>query len=961
MDRSERVPNSLSLAFLEDLYADWLRDPASVPGDWRQYFQSELNGGARSFQAGPSFRVPGVFEFGAAPARAPARDDGRAAPARAVAATPAQRAPLVAGVSDAAVRQDRVDQLIRAYRVRGHMVARIDPLGLPRPAQPELDPGFYELSPQDLDRYFSTRTIHGAEVLTLAQMLERLQNTYCRSIGVQFMHIDDLDVKSWLQDRMEGTENRIQLGRDEQLRILTKLTDAVMFEEFIQKKYLGAKSFSLEGSESLIPLLAFAIERASELGIDEVVLGMAHRGRLNVLSNIMGKSAAEIFREFEDKDPELYFGSGDVKYHLGYSSDYVTAAGKKMHMSLCFNPSHLEFVNTVVLGRTRAKQDRAGDHARRRKLALLIHGDAAFAGEGIVQETLNLSGLEGYAVGGTVHVITNNQIGFTTPPTQGRSSTYATDVAKMLQIPIFHVNGEDPEAVAQVVRLALDFRDRFCRDVVIDMYGYRRHGHNEGDEPSFTQPLMYEAVAARSSVRDGYLEHLSKLGEVTRDEADQIAIERREELERELGEARREDFVKRQDWLGGYWRGYEGGPEAQAKDVDTSHDRAGLARLLELQTKLPAGFHAHKKIARLLAQRAEMAAGERPLDWGTAELLALATLLEGGMRVRMTGQDCERGTFSQRHSVLHDVEDGHQYMPLAHLSPRQGPLEIHNSPLSEAGVLGFEYGYSLDWPDALVLWEAQFGDFANAAQVIIDQFLSSAEDKWKRLSGLVMLLPHGFEGMGPEHSSARLERFLMLSAEDNMQIAQPSTPAQHFHLLRRQALRPWRKPLIVFTPKSLLRHPHATSSLDDCAAGGFERILPDAHATTLEARGKIQQILLSSGKVYYDLDKHREDLGRKDVAILRLEQLYPLAEQHLARALEGYRDGTPVVWAQDEPENMGAWRYLRARFGDGLLGRFPFSGAYRPESASPATGSASSHKLEQQALLERAFERPAKG
>jgi 2-oxoglutarate dehydrogenase E1 component len=934
-------PAPESLAFVEELYARYLEDHASVPADWRRYFES-LGQRGEGWHPGPSFRPRSVFN--------PDGNGNGHARAGAMVSV-AWGAPAAPGVDDAAVRQDRVDQLIRAYRVRGHMIAEIDPLGLPRPQQPELEPEFYGLTGADLDRKFSSRTIYGAPTLSLREICGLLRNTYCRSIGVQFMHIDDLRVKNWLQERMESTQNRLQLGKQEQLRILTKLTDAVMFEEFVQRKYLGAKSFSLEGSESLIPLLVFAIERAADHGVDEIVLGMAHRGRLNVLANIMGKSPREIFREFEDRDPELYFGSGDVKYHLGYSSDYTTGSGSKLHLSLCFNPSHLEYVNPVALGRTRAKQDRFDDRARTRKLGLLIHGDAAFAGEGVVQETLNLSELAAYRTGGTLHVIVNNQIGFTTPPSETRSSVYATDVAKMLQIPIFHVNGEDPEAVAAVVRLAMDFRANFGRDVVIDMYGYRRHGHNEGDEPAFTQPLLYAAIAKRKGVRDGYLDHLLKLGGVTQQEADQIAVERREHLEQELAEARKQDYVRVTDWLRGHWQEYRGGPEAEIAEADTGFDRQRLAELLVAQTELPSDFHPHKKIERLLALRREMAHGKRPLDWGTAELCAFASLVTSGVRVRFTGQDTGRGTFSQRHAVLHDVVDGHPYLPLCRLSPDQAPIEIYNSPLSEAGVLGFEYGYSLDFPDALVLWEAQFGDFGNAAQVIIDQFLVSAEDKWKRLSGLVLLLPHGFEGQGPEHSSARLERFLVLAAEENIQIAQPSTPAQYFHLLRRQVLRPWRKPLVVLTPKSLLRHPRATSSLEDCASGRFRRVLGDDGVTAT----KVKRILLCSGKIYYDLLAHRADLGRDDVAILRIEQFYPLPDEHITSVLATHPEGAPVFWVQDEPENMGAWRHLRARFGAHLFERHAFSGICRAESASPATGSQSSHRLEQQELMERAF------
>jgi 2-oxoglutarate dehydrogenase E1 component len=931
MEYGVRSPNALSLGFVEELYAAYAADPSSVSEDWRAYFAS-LPSDATRPRLGPSFSPPGVFSGGNGARRANGAEHG-------------------AAVTDAVVRQDRVDQLIRAYRVRGHMIAKIDPLDLPRPHQAELDPEFYGLSSADLDRTFSARTISSTPVATLRELLELLRNTYCRSIGVQFMHIDDLGVKHWLQDRMEGTQNRIGLGRDEQLRILTKLTDAVIFEEFIQKKYLGAKSFSLEGSESLVPLLMFAIERASEHDVDEVVLGMAHRGRLNVLANIMGKSARAIFREFDDRDPQLFLGRGDVKYHMGYSSDWQSAQGRQVHLSLCFNPSHLEYVNPVALGRVRAKQDRKGDRARERKLGILVHGDAAFAGEGVVQETLNLSQLDAYRTGGTLHVIVNNQIGFTTPPTQSRSTTYATDVAKMLQSPIFHVNGEDPEAVAQVVHLAMDFRREFQRDVVIDMYGYRRLGHNEGDEPAFTQPLLYAAIAQRKSVRDGYLEHLLTLGGVTLEEADRIAVERREHLERELSQARKSDFMRREDWLGGYWQGFCGGAEEDVREVGTGYDRDRLGELLVAQTRTPEDFHAHKKIERLLEQRREMGEGKRPLDWGSAEQLAFATLVTSGLRLRMTGQDAERGTFSHRHSVLHDVEDGHTFMPLAHLAPDQAPVEIVNSALSEAAVLGFEYGYSLDWPDGLTVWEAQFGDFANAAQVIIDQFLVSAEDKWKRLSGLVLLLPHGYEGQGPEHSSARLERFLVLGAEDNIQVVQPSTPAQYFHLLRRQVLRPWRKPLIVFAPKSLLRHPRCVSTLDECASGGFSRVLGDGSVEP----GSVRRVLLTSGRVYYDLVQRREELGAKDVAIVRIEQFYPLPKEVVRDALEDFAQGTPVVWVQDEPENMGAWRHLRARFGAKMLARHPFSVICRAESASPATGSPSAHKLEQAEILEKAF------
>jgi 2-oxoglutarate dehydrogenase E1 component len=942
------LPDSQSLSFVEQLYADFLRDPASVELDWRSYFESLASEGngrlAPSWRPEPSFRPAGLFN-----PRPRAMVNGRGGSA----------------VAQAASLQDRVDQLIREYRVRGHIVARNDPLAMPRsPEPPELDASFYRLTEADMDRPFSSATIPGVERLVLRGIIEHLRNTYCRSIGVQFMHIDNPSVRHWLQDRMEATQNRLELSRRDQLRILTRLTNAFVFEEFIQKKFTGAKTFSLEGAESLVPLVDLAIEKAGEQGIDEIVLGMAHRGRLNVLANVMGKSAQAIFREFEDLDPELHLGRGDVKYHLGYTTDWTTDDGRRIGLSLCFNPSHLEFVDPVVLGRVRAKQDRAGDTHHGRSMALLIHGDAAFAGEGVVQETLLLSQLPGYAVGGTIHVVVNNQIGFTATPAETTSSVYSTDVAKMLQIPIFHVNGEDPEAVAQVVRLAMDFRRAFQRDVVIDMLCYRRRGHNESDEPSFTQPLMYRAIDEHKSVHESYLEHLLKMGGVTREEADAIIATRRSQLEAELDAARSPKYVAKPETLDGVWSGFYGGPSAEAFQTEsdaqalpallefrTGADARQLRALLEAQTRLPDDFHPHPKIHRFLDARREMARGEKPLDWSAAEALAFATLATEGIRVRLSGQDSQRGTFSQRHAVLHDYENGHQHLPLAHLDADQAPVEIFNSPLSEAGVLGFEYGYSLECPDGLVLWEAQFGDFINAAQVIVDQFIAAAEDKWQRLSGIVLLLPHGFEGMGPEHSHARLERFLALAADDNIQVVQPSTPAQYFHVLRRQVKRCWRKPLVVMTPKSLLRNPHAVSSLEECADGYFHTVIPE-----MQPNGRSdERVLLASGKIYYELRQERARLGRENVAIVRIEQLYPFPLEALAAAMAQYPDETPAHWVQEEPENMGAWRTLRAQFGDRLMAKFPFSGVYRPASASPATGSASSHRMEQQTLLAQAF------
>jgi 2-oxoglutarate dehydrogenase E1 component len=936
MSQADVRINSSSLAFVEELYAAYLDDPASVPEAWRAYFagdgsalgngeatgKRETNGKA-AYRAGPSFRATSLFN------------------------PPIPRSTIVEG--DEAALQHRVDKLVRNYRVRGHRLAKVNPLGRDHTHLPELDPEYYGFTEVDMRRPVLADNMPG--VSTLGELIDALKSTYTRSIGAQFMHIDNLEVRTWLQKRMERSRNRLDLSRDTQVRILTKLTDAEIFEEFIQKKFVGAKRFSLEGSESLIPLLDMAIEKAGAQGSCEVVLAMAHRGRLNVLANVMGKNPREIFREFEDIDPEMHRGRGDVKYHLGYSGDWVTSTGANVHLSLCFNPSHLEFVNPVALGRTRAKQDRIGDEERSRALSILIHGDASFIGEGVVQESLNLSELPGYRVGGALHVIVNNQVGFTTGPEQGRSTTYASDIAKMLQSPIFHVNGEDPEAVAQVIELAMDFRRQFRRDVVIDMYAYRRHGHNEGDEPAFTQPEMYRKIRERPTVREGYLKRLLAIGEIDREEADRIAEQRRENLEQELSVARSGDFKPHYSAGEGVWRPYRGGKDLEAPDSDTGLPHEEAVALLERLAAVPTEIEVNPKIVRLLGQRQEMARGERPLDWAAAEALALGSLATAGYRIRLTGQDSERGTFSHRHAVLHDMKGGHNYVPLQHLSENQAPVKIYNSPLSETGVLGYEYGYSLDWPDALIVWEAQYGDFNNAAQVIIDQFIASAEDKWRRLSGLVMLLPHGFEGSGPEHSSARLERFLQLCAEDNLQVVNPTTPAQYFHLLRRQTLRPYRKPLVVMSPKSLLRHAASVSGLDEVTSGRFQRVIDDPDVEPKAAR----RVLLCSGKLYFELAAERVERGLDDAALIRLEQIYPTPDARLEALLSRYDESVPVVWVQEEPENMGAWRFLRVKWGERLYGH-PFLGVSRPASASPATGSTSSHRIEQAEVIREAFE-----
>jgi 2-oxoglutarate dehydrogenase E1 component len=933
----QRRPPTLdtqNLIFAESQYDLYLRDRNSVSPDWRHYFD-ELHalGDASSSPrpAGP-FQPQSLFHKPMVPTasgEAPSTDN------------------------QIAVFQERIDQLIRNYRVRGHHAASIDPLQHQRPIPAELDPAFYGFSDDHMQMEFSTQWFGGPEYRSLRDILDWLQRTYCQSIGVQFMHIDSLQVRSWLQDRMERRGNSIRLSRDEQIRILTRLSDAVMFEEFVQKKYVGAKSFSLEGAESLIPLLDLAIEQAGQQGVELIVLGMAHRGRLNVLANIMGKKPSRIFREFEDCDPQEQMGRGDVKYHLGYSSNWQTSAGRDIHLTLCFNPSHLEFVNPVALGRLRAKQDLAGDLERRRSCTFLIHGDAAFAGEGIVQETLNMSELPGYQTGGTIHIIVNNQIGFTTSPSEGRSCTYATDVARMLQIPIFHVNGEDPEAVAQVVRLAMDFRARFQRDVIIDMYCFRRRGHNEGDEPAFTQPVMYRSIRSRDTVYERYRDSLLTMGGVTREEADEIAERRSQVLENELAAARASGFKFLQDTGGGRWKNFFGGPYEDADVVTTTIDPDELQGIVTALNTPPADFKPHPRVQRIIDQRLEMGRGERPYDWGAAEMAAFGTLVSSGVRLRFSGQDVRRGTFSHRHATLFDSSNGLAWTGLQSLAAAPEMVEIYNSPLSEAGVLGFEYGYSLDFPDGLVIWEAQFGDFVNAAQVIIDQFICSAEDKWRRLSGLVMLLPHGFEGQGPEHSSARLERFLMLAAEDNIQITNPTTPAQYFHMLRRHTLRRWKKPLVVMTPKSLLRHKDAVSTQHQLCDGQFHEVLEDP---AQPPASEVRRVLICSGKIFYDLNAYRREHDRQDVAIVRLEQLYPFPGKYLAEVLNGYKPDTEVVWVQEEPRNMGAWPFLRTHYGETLPGGFRFRGITRAESASPATGSGTSHKIEQQIIIDHAFE-----
>ncbi|MBI3725551.1 2-oxoglutarate dehydrogenase E1 component [bacterium] len=917
---------SENLGFVEELYDRFLEDPKSVEPDWREVFTA----------IGPPARVARA-PFVPRSIFSPAGADGRAG----------------AAVDDV-LRQARVVRLVEAYRVHGHLAAKLDPLGTPHDPRPhpELEPASYGLTERDLDLPLVTDAeLRMLSARTLRELLASLQEIYTSHVGIELAALDEPVERDWLEDRMESTGNKLPLSREQKQRILERLTASQGLEQFLHTRYVGTKRFSLEGAEGLIPLLDLLIEGAGEHGAREIVFGMPHRGRLNVLVNVLGKDPSELLSEFEDLDPKSTLGSGDVKYHLGFSHDYETARGKKLHLSLTFNPSHLEAVDPVALGRARAKQDRARDNERTSVLPVLLHGDAAFAGQGLVPETLNLAALQGYRTGGTIHVVVNNQIGFTTSPRDSRSTIYATDVALASHCPIFHVNGEDPEAIAQVVSLAVDYRHVFKKDVVIDMYCYRKYGHNEADEPSFTQPLLYKKIEAHPGPLAVYVEKLLGSGEVTKAEVEKISEERVALLEAAFEKAHASKARPQIPTLGGIWQGYKGGADADVPEVATAVARDVLEELLERLAHVPESFHPHPKIAKFLEARAQMRRGERPLDWGAGEALAFATLLVQKARVRLSGQDSRRGTFSHRHSVLTDIENGSEYAPLSNLRAGQAEFNVYDSALSEAGVFGFDYGYASELPDGLVIWEAQFGDFVNGAQVIIDQYLSSAEDKWKRLSGLTVFLPHGFEGQGPEHSSARLERWLTLCAEDDMQVCQPTTPAQHFHLLRRQVVRPWRKPLVVLTPKSLLRHPKATSSLDDLASGSFQRVIPDLEASP----SSVRRVLLCTGKVYFDLLARREKDKDAETAIVRLEQLYPFPEEKIQDAIARFPKTDDVAWVQDEPRNMGAWTFLLSRgwprLANGLVARV----VSRPESASPATGSAKAHAFEQEALVSEAF------
>jgi 2-oxoglutarate decarboxylase len=838
----------------------------------------------------------------------------------------------------------QVQQLINIYRVRGHLIANLDPLGRKEPkTHTELDPMHWGLTIWDLDREFPTGGLAGRRTMTLRDILGLLRDAYARTVGVEYMHIQEVDQKTWIQEQVEGTHHEVTVA--ERGAILASLNAAEAFERFLHTKYLGQKRFSLEGSETLIPMLHFLLDAAADDGTEEAVFGMAHRGRLNVLTNVVGKSYAQVFREFEGElDPSVPGGSGDVKYHLGATGKYTARSGQTIAVTLAANPSHLEAVDPVVEGIARAKQDRVGDEQRHLVLPVLIHGDAAFAGQGVVAETLNLSELPGYDVGGTVHIVVNNQLGFTTAPDFARSTVYATDIAKAVQAPVFHVNGDDPEAACRVIQLAFAFRQRFTKDVVVDLVCYRRYGHNEGDEPAFTQPRMYELIEGRRSVRKLYTETLVNRGDLTLEQCEATLEDYRARLEAA--------FASTHDTTSTapvFDRGATE-PEPAEQPVVTAVPRDRLLPVVAALNTFPENFTPHPKLERILAQRAKAFAADQ-VDWSLAEALAFGTVLQEGTAVRVAGQDTRRGTFSQRHAVLVDFHDEHEYAPLAHIAPNQAPFMIYDSVLSEFAALGFEYGYSVADPDTLVCWEAQFGDFGNGGQTIIDQFIVAADDKWGQTSGLVLLLPHGFEGQGPEHSSARLERFLTLCADDNLRVTYPTTAAQYFHVLRRQVLAPRRRPLIVLTPKRYLRMPVTSSTVGELTDGGFRTtIVDDGDADP----ATITRIISCTGKIGHELIAKRNEIGAV-AAIVRVEQLYPVPTEEFTAIAERYQSVREIVWVQEEPENMGA-RIFAMPFLHGLARPgVAVSWVARAASASPATGSSKVHDIEQQKLLDAAF------
>jgi len=944
--------------FIEELYERYLDDPNAVDAEWRTFFEAlgEQKSDVLAEVRGASWAPNGAHVIGAvdpetlpSPANRNVKGNGAAAPA------------AIAGKTEEAIRAAALDTsraflLIRSYRIRGHLEADLDPLGLIRHARHrELDPATYGFGDGDWDRPILIFGSLGlGESATLRQIWDRLRKTYCGKIGVEYMHISDPDQKAWIQERIEHVENRTEFTPEGRHMILERVVEAEGLERYLGVKFVGTKRFGLDGGESMIPGIEQILKRGGQLGIRDVVIGMPHRGRLNTLVHVLHKSYTALFSEFQGRSsqPEEMRGSGDVKYHLGASADREFD-GTTIHVSLAPNPSHLEAVDPVVLGKARAKQDQRGDTERSQVMAILMHGDAAFAGQGLVAESLDLSDLGGYRIGGTIHFVVNNQIGFTTLPTYSRSGPYCTEIAKIVQAPILHVNGDDPEAVVHVSRIATEYRQHFKRDIVIDMFCYRRHGHNESDEPMFTQPLMYKEIASHKTVKEVYAARLEAEGFVTAAEVAALDAALREKLDKAL-EAANQYKPNKADWLEGRWAGMTVAPGEEDRKGATAVDTEQLLAVGHAISEVPKNFDLNRKIARQLQEKRKTIDTGRDIDWATGEALAWGTLLAEGTPVRLSGQDSGRGTFSQRHSVLVDQTTEAKYVPLNHVVSEQARIEIIDSPLNEAGVLGFEYGYSSAEPNALVLWEAQFGDFANGAQVIIDQFICSGESKWLRMDGLVMLLPHGYEGQGPEHSSARLERYLQLSAEDNWQVVVPTTPANYFHALRRQVRRSFRKPLVVMTPKSLLRHKECVSTLADFGPGtSFKRIL--AETDPLADDIKVRRVILCSGKVYFDLVAERRKRKIDDIAILRIEQLYPFPFSRLGVRLSQYPNAE-VVWCQEEPENMGAWYFVDRRIEralSGLNARPIYIG--RPEAASPATGSARTHVKEQADLVDRAL------
>ncbi len=938
-------------AFIAELYARYVENPASVDPSWQQFFaELQEDGRAVLHELRGASWAPRLTERVV---------NGGNGAAGAVALRPTDEIGALA-IRAAAKDSIRVLMLIRAYRVRGHLEANLDPLQLkPQEPHPELDPRSYGFTEADMDRPIFIDSVLGLDAAPLRQIIRIVRETYCGNIGVEYMHIQDPAQKSWIQERIESIRNQTQFTPVGKRAILERLTAAELFERFLDRKYTGTKRFGLDGAESTIPALEQILKRGSQLGLDEVVIGMAHRGRLNVLANVLGKPYAAIFSEFQGNpaNPEDVQGSGDVKYHLGTSSDREFD-GRVVHLSLTANPSHLEAVNTVVLGKVRAKQVQKRDTKRDQTMALLLHGDAAFAGQGLVAETLDLSDLKGYRVGGTIHFIVNNQIGFTTNPVNSRSGPYCSEVAKIVQAPIFHVNGDDPEAVVHVARIAIEFRQQFKKDVVIDMFCYRRFGHNEGDEPAFTQPLMYKRISQHPTTRAMYAERLLKEGTIGPDDASRLVNDFQAHLEAEF-EAAGSYKPNKADWLEGAWSGFEIA-SGEDRRGETAVEIETLREVGRALTAVPRDFNANRKILRQLETKKQMFETGEGIDWATAEALAFGTLLVEGASVRLSGQDCGRGTFSQRHAVLIDQETEAHYLPLNHVRVGQAQFEVIDSPLSEAGVLGFEYGYSLAEPKSLVVWEAQFGDFANGAQVIIDQFMSSGESKWLRMSGLTLLLPHGYEGQGPEHSSARLERYLQLCADDNLQVVNCTTPANYFHVLRRQLHRNFRKPLIAMTPKSLLRHKLAVSRLVDMGSGTtFHRVLYDNEKLCEDK--DVRRVVLCSGKVYYDLFEERAKRGQTDVFFLRLEQLYPFPHKALRTELARFPHAE-VIWCQEEPKNMGAWTAVAPEIEAVMtkIGHVQERPRYvgRPAAAAPATGLLRRHNREQAQLVDEALTLP---